>query len=99
MFKLLKSLHSPKIQLSSNSSFSPSIHLFSSVGYFSTSSPSNLTAEPHGEFKSTLMSRIKISPDTYIYKFDLPHKDLPLGLLPGQHVKIQYKTASYLWTN
>jgi len=59
---------------------------------FSTSHPqtqlSNL-AKTHGQFKSSLLSKLKITEDSYIFKFDLPHKDLPLGLLPGQHVRIQ----------
>jgi len=76
MLKLFKSLQNAKIPFSTCSK------------YFSTSAaPSNLT-ESKGEFKSTLMSKIKISSDTFIFKFDLPHKELTLGLLPGQHVKI-----------
>ena len=37
-----------------------------------------------------LLEKIKLSHDTYVFKFSLPEKDDVLGIKVGEHIKIQY---------
>jgi len=46
------------------------------------------TVSPKQEFQVTLSQIKKISPDSYIYTYDLPDTSLPLGLMYGHHVAI-----------
>jgi len=52
------------------------------------------TVQPKQQFQVTLSKIQKISPDSYIYTYDLPDPNVPLGLRCGHHVNIQYKN---LW--
>ena len=47
------------------------------------------TVQPKEEFQVTLSNIKKISPDSYIYTYDLPDPNATLGLMYGHHVNVQ----------